>query len=122
MASNRTFQGSAYIQSVACSDPTTPAKNDPVRLGNMTGVCLVTEDSAGNATIDFGPGEWSLATKGIDGNGNSAIAIGDALYYTDGDTPKINKKTTGTPFGIALGAVGSGNNGTINVLHLPQAG
>jgi len=58
----------------------------------------------------------SVSVKGVDGGGNSAVAVGDKLYYVDADTPPISKKTSGTFFGYALGAVSSGATATINVL------
>ena len=56
-----------------------------------------------------------LSFEGIDGSGNSAVAVGDAIYYTDGDTPKLSKKATGTYFGVALETVGSSSTDTIRV-------
>ncbi len=102
---------------VACTDPATPASGDPVRYGEMTGVALTAEDSGGLTQVDFRPGRvWNLSVKGIDGAGNSAVAEGDKLYYTDADTPKINKKNTGRFFGYAAGTVASAATATIAVV------
>ena len=92
---------------------------DPVSLGTqgatgLPGVALTSRDSAGEATVCFG-GAFRLSVKGVDGVGNSAVAVGDMLYFLDADTPKISKKATGTPFGWALGAVDSGATATILV-------
>ena len=63
-----------------------------------------------------------LSVKGVDGGGNSAVAVGDRLYYTDADTPPISKKATGRPVGFAVetetspGTVSSGATTTIPVL------
>lgn len=121
MAKNVVFEP-GYELSVACSDPTTPASGDPVRYGNMTGVCVVAEDAAGKASVNFGPFAATFSVKGVDGSGNSAVAIGDALWYVDGDTPKLSKKSAGYFFGIALETVGSGSTATIQVLHIPSPG
>ena len=50
------------------------------------------------------------------GGGNSAVAVGDILYYVNADTPKISKKNTGVRYGYALQTVGSGSTATIRVL------
>lgn len=121
MAKNVVFEP-GYELSVACSNPTTPASGDPVRYGNMTGVCVVAEDAAGKASINFGPFAADFSVKGIDGSGDSAVAVGDAIWYTDGDTPKLNKKSSGYFFGVALEAVLSGATTTIQVLHIPSPG
>jgi predicted RecA/RadA family phage recombinase len=114
MAKNQVYNKAFRLQ-VACSDPATPASGDPVRYGERPGVCLVTEDAAGLATVQF-EGEFNLSVKGVDGGGNSAVAEGDILYYVDADTPKISKKATGHRFGYAAGAVTSGATATIPVI------
>jgi predicted RecA/RadA family phage recombinase len=89
---------------------------DPALVGNITGVCLTDTDSAGKVSLDLGPAVYDLSVAAIDGSGNSAVGIGDKLYYVQTDTPKLNKKTTGTFFGYALEAITSGSTDTINVL------
>lgn len=124
MATNEIFQG--YHLSVACSDPTTPASGGPVRFGTLTGVALTDEGAGGNdaakTTVDFGPTTYDLSVKGVDDSGNSAVAVGDSIFYVDADTPKLSKKSSGYFFGIALEAVGSGQTDTIRVLHCPSPG
>lgn len=89
--------------------------NDPGRVGNITGVALTNKDATlGTASVDT-LGVYLLSVKGIDGGGNSAVAVGDIIYYVDGDTPKLSKKATGVRFGLALGALGSGSTGNIDV-------
>jgi len=99
---------------LTCTDPTTPASNDPVVCGQIPGVALADEDSNGLTTVALN-GAFDLSVKGVDGSGNSAVAAGDIIYYTSGDTPKLNKKTTGVRFGYALAAVSSGATATIAV-------
>lgn len=102
---------------VVCTHPITPASGDPVRYGEMTGVALVAEDSDGYTQVDFTTGRvWDLSVKGVDGSGNSAVAVGDKIYYVDADTPVLSKKTTGRFFGFANGAVASGGTATIAVV------
>jgi predicted RecA/RadA family phage recombinase len=85
-----------------------------VRVGELVGVALTAERSDGTTTVSF-RGVFDLSVKGIDGGGNSAVAVGDKLYYTDADTPVLNKKTTGRFVGHALETVTSGATATIQV-------
>ncbi len=105
--------------SVVCSDPATPASGDPVRYGSFTGVALTDEAEGGNPTgytsVDFREKVWDLSVKAVDGAGNSAVAVGDAIYYVDADTPKLSKKNTGYLFGFALEAINAGQTDTIKV-------
>lgn len=88
---------------------------DPAVCGLIAGVCLTDRDATtGKATLQM-DGVFDLPVKGIDGSGNAAIAVGDVLYYTAGDTPQLSVKTTGVRFGYALEAVSSGATDTINV-------
>lgn len=91
------------------------AADDPVVKGQIPGVALTDTDSDGNVTVQT-RGVFDLSVKGIDGSGNAAVAVGDIIYYTSGDTPKLNKKTTGVRFGYALEAVASAGTDTIKVL------
>lgn len=113
---------------LVASDPTTPASGDPVRFGSITGVALTAEGATGSGlaatetTVHFGYAVWDLSVKGVDGSGNSAVAVGDLIYYVDADTPKLSKKNTGYFFGVALETVGSGATATIEVMHVPSPG
>lgn len=100
---------------VVCSDPATPASSDPVRYGVMTGIAETAEDAAGLTSVYFGPCVVQVSVKGTDG-GNSAVAVGDTLFYVDANTPKISKTPTGYFFGFAMETVGSGLTATIKVL------
>ena len=116
MAKNLNHKGVDGLR-VACSDPATPASGDPVRFGEMTGVALDAEDSGGFTEVDFTAGRgWDLSVKGVDGVGNSAVALGDKIYYVDADTPKLSKKSSGRFFGFANGTVSSGGTATIEVV------
>lgn len=110
----------------------------PVASGVLSGapsVCgnipLVAEtDRASDGTVQANlEGTWAMAVNGVDQSGNSAVAAGDILYFTQGDTIKLSKKNTGVRWGYAVdtdpaNAVGtaptspliaSGSNGTILV-------
>lgn len=125
MAKNMT-RDDIYRVNVVVTDPTTPTSGAPVRYGLMTGVALTDEGGGGNiateTSVDFGPREWDLSVKGINDAGNSAVAVGDAIFYVDADTPKLSKKSSGYFFGFANEAVVSAATTTIKVAHVPSPG
>jgi len=105
---------------LVCTDPATPAEGDPVLVGQLPGVALTNEiadatDPLNGYTSVKLNGGAALSVKGIDGGGNSAVAVGDIIYYVTADTPKLSKKATGVRYGYALGTVGAGSTGTIDV-------
>jgi len=126
MAINRKYEYGRKLN-VACSHPTSPSSGQPCRFGDLTGVALTDEDSAGNTTVDFGPAVYNLSVKGVNDGGNSAVAVGDKLFYVDTDISDgsgfLSKKlTNGRFFGFALATVGSGSTATIAVAINPAPG
>lgn len=118
MATNCVFQEGRQLELTIAA----ATANAPVVVGTMTGVCVVSRDSTtGKAVIDFG-GVYDLSVKGIDDAGNSAVALGDKIYYVVGDTPLLSKKASGYFFGYALEAVGSGSTDTIQVKNVDGGG
>lgn len=120
MARNiKRYFGTIPAESVVVSHPAAPVTGDPVRYGEQTGIALTDEGEGGNAATEtsvlFGGFTAEFSVKGIDGSGNSAVAVGDKLYYVDADTPPISKKATGRFVGFARGAVGSSSTATIEV-------
>lgn len=113
MAKNIIFEDGTQL-SLAATDPATPASGDPVLVGQIPGVSLIAETADGNTTVKT-DGVATLSVKGVDGGGNSAVAVGDIIYYVTGDTPKLSKKTSGVRFGYALEAITSGSTATIRV-------
>lgn len=115
-----------YRQSVVTSDPTTPASGDPVRYGSLTGIAETAKGEGQNAatytSVYFGPGVFDVSVKAVDGSGNSAVAVGDAIFYVDADTPKLSKKSSGYFYGFANETITSGSTDTINVIHTPSPG
>lgn len=100
---------------LVCTAPTTPASGDPVVCGQIPGVALVAEDANGVTTVATN-GVFRLSVKGENNGGNSAVAVGDILYYEAGQTPPVNKDSTaGIRFGYALAVVSSGATTTIAV-------
>jgi len=100
---------------IAVSHPTNPTSGSPVRVGEFCGVAVADRQADGKTVVRIS-GVVNVTVKGVDGSGNSAVAVGDKLYYVDADTPPISKKNTGAFFGYALGTVSSGATATIEVL------
>jgi len=114
MARNIVFEDFQDNLSVVCDSPASPVSGDVVRVGDRVGVALTDERDDGTTTVKFRC-VADLPVKGVNGAGNSAVAVNDVLYYVDGDTPHLSKKTTGTRAGLALEAVSSGGTATIRV-------
>ena len=114
MAKNTVYMWTQSLPLVPTA-PTTPASGDPVLVGQIPGVALTPKDTNNVATIAT-DGAFALPVKGENNAGNSAVAVGDILYYEAGQTPPINKdNVAGVRFGYALGAVSSGATTTITV-------
>lgn len=118
MSVNKLQSGSGPLQTLkaAMTHPAAPVSGDPCRLGNITGVALVSRNAAGDTVMDIGVGIFSLSVKGIDQTANSPVAKGDVLYYVDADVPVLSKKNTGIFFGYALETITTGSTATIRVL------
>jgi predicted RecA/RadA family phage recombinase len=95
---------------------------DPEMVGGIGGVALTSRNADGQAVLAL-EGVFDLSVKGVNDAGNSAVAIGDAIYWVTGDTPKLSKKSTaGKLFGYALETVDSAATATINVRLVGTAG
>lgn len=110
MAKNKLFKGDTITAAVAGK-----LSGDPVVVGQIPGVALTDTDADGKVVVDT-RGVFDLSVKAVDGVGNSAVAVGDAIYYVETDTPKLSKKNTGVLFGWALKAIAAGATDTIQVL------
>lgn len=115
MARNKIFDRGVQLSAV-CTQPATPASGDPVLVGQMPGVALTDERADGTTSVDF-EGVFDLAVEGKDAaNANTAVAVGDILFYDSVNTVKLNKdQTNGVRFGYALEAITSGATSTIRV-------
>lgn len=113
MAQSRKF-ASGDVLRVSVPSPT--VSDDPVAFGAaLSGVALTDYDASdGAATVAF-EGVFNVSVKGINAGGNSAVALGDAIYHVANDTPPLSKKATGILFGYALETVSSGATATIAV-------
>lgn len=112
MATNKVQDGKILRLTVA----STVDSGDPVFVGNaIPGVALTDYAAAdGKASIDT-EGVFDLSVQAVNDAGNSAVAVGDRLYYGGSATPWLSKKKSGKFFGIALEAVLTGVTATINV-------
>lgn len=119
MSKNDVFIGEVTSLNLICSDPATPASGDPVLCGQIPGVAATAERVDGTTSVDL-KGVFALSVKGVTTSASaSAVAVGDAIYYVPGNTPKLSKAVGDSGavlFGYALAAVGSGLTATISVL------
>jgi hypothetical protein len=116
MATNKKYdEGVLYLPVASGVVSGTVCLAGTVALG-LTGVAVGDRDSAGKAPVDV-QNTYTVSVAAIDGNGNSAVAVGDPIYYVDADTPKLSKKNTGVLFGFALATITSGATASIDVLQ-----
>lgn len=114
MATNLVYEAGDQL-SVVCTAPTTPSAGDPVLFGQLPGVALTDEDTAGKTSVAF-RGVFDLSVEAVNNSGNSAVAAGDKIYYETGQTPVLNKdNVSGVYFGIAMETVTLGATATIQV-------
>lgn len=114
MATNRVYKDGDLL-SLVCTAPTTPASGDPVLCGQIPGVALAAEEADGKTPLAL-KGVFDLSAEAVDGSGESAIAVGDIVYYDAAATVKINKDSSnGVRFGYAMEAVLAGATATIQV-------
>ena len=96
--------------------PASTTTGDPVLLNDMVCYAQTTRDDDGNATVTI-PCAFAreLTVYGRGDGTNSAVAVGDKLYF-DATDDQINKDSSnGVAFGYALGTVTSGSSATIMV-------
>lgn len=110
------IQEDADALDLPVTSPSTPASGDPVLCGQIPGVAQGAKRADTGLTSVKLVGTATLSVKGENNAGNSAVAVGDILYYEAGQTPPVNKdNVAGVRFGYALGTVGSGATATILV-------
>ncbi len=100
--------------------PTSGGKvGDPAMFGRRPGVFKTDQNATtGKATLKFN-GSHRFSVHAVNNAGNSAIAVGDDLFYDPapgGGNPTINKDVTnGFFFGVAAEAVATGVKSVIIV-------
>lgn len=98
------------------------AAGDPGRVGDLMGVALIAQDTNSGCTMDF-EGVYALTVAGVNDAGNSAVVVGDAIFYVDADTPKLSKKATaGRFYGTAVGPANGMLVGSANPASLVAGG
>ncbi|GAH15946.1 unnamed protein product [marine sediment metagenome] len=117
MAKNLVYR---RVRGLKATVPSGALSGDPVVVGSLPGVCIDDADANDEATVDF-DGVYALDVEGVDDGGNAAIGAGEPVYFTIGDTPKINAKESGTFFGYLApdSSVGSGATAAVNVFVHP---
>lgn len=106
-----------YVQNVICTTPATPSVGDIVIVGDLVGFALQDEDADGYTVVDFGPKTLKGSVTASGGN----VASGTPLYASVSEgVITISNVATGKFVGYALGAVTSGQSGTIEFLKEPS--
>ena len=114
MAKNIKYEP-GWRKDYVCTKPDKPVSGDPVRIGNLTGIAIKDEDTAGKTAVYTGP---FVAKFSVKDNGDSGIAVGDTIWYHDDATPALdNVSTGGYYYGIALEAISDNQTATIQVYH-----
>jgi predicted RecA/RadA family phage recombinase len=81
---------------------------DAVVVGSIVGVVEVDAAASTDLIAIKTRGVFTLNVQGTNAGGNVAVAIGDQVFI-DGATGVLSKNASKTLFGVALGAVTSGN-------------
>jgi hypothetical protein len=111
---NRRYKDGRYIDVPV---PVGTVSGDPLLLGEAKLPVIAQIDRLSDGTASVArTGSYMLTVKAINAGGNSAVAHGDTIYFVDADTPKLSKKATGDPFGMALTALAAGATGEVEVL------
>ncbi|MFA5558614.1 MAG: hypothetical protein WDA59_04030 [Methanofastidiosum sp.] len=97
------------------------SSGDPVIIGDegLHGFSLIDTDGSGNIVVDTA-GIYTFPVKGNNGSIDTAVAIGDAVFFTAGEA-FFDVDPTAAFFGYALDAVDSGDTDTIRVLVVQKS-
>ena len=106
---------------IAFAVASTVDSDDPVVISDRwPGVATQDYQTAtGKANINIGAENpvYDLSVQAVNDQGNTTIAIGDAIYYDSGNTVVLTAKKTGLLFGYALEAITTvGGTSTIYVM------
>jgi hypothetical protein len=121
MATNRIYPEGRYLElDISSFIKADSNSGTPVALNSLYGV--IQYDAVSDVTVIDRKGVYDLPVTANDtSDSGSAISIGDPLYIDDGsgslDAGELTPDdSNGTYFGIALEAVSSGDDDTIQVL------
>jgi predicted RecA/RadA family phage recombinase len=99
--------------------PVGTKSGDPVILGEekLPAIANIDRQSDGTASVTR-TGSHLLTVKAANAGGNSAVAVGDTIYFDPNLTPKLSKIPTApaSKFGMALTTLTSGATGEVEVL------
>ncbi len=115
MANNIIVPGHSVTLRLAV--PALTASGDPVEIVDLHGIAITDRDADGYAMVKL-PIAYvaKVNVEAVNNAGNSAVVIGDKLYYDTAATIKINKDgTNGKGFGYALETITAGSSDTIEV-------
>ncbi len=114
MAKNIKYEP-GWRKDYVCTKPDKPVSGDPVRIGNLTGIAIKDEDTAGKTAVYTGP---FVAKFSVKDSGGSGISVGDTIWYHDNQTPPLDNVPAGGYFyGYAEEAVANGETAIIEVSH-----
>ena len=117
MATNR-IQGKGSVLQATNGSGSAIASGQPMLVGDqgLAGVCLEDIAAAGVGSVEVPPGVvFDYPCKGHNGSADTAIAVGDKVYFSAGDA-FCDVDSAAALFGYALEAVASGATATIEVL------
>ncbi len=101
--------------------PGTVVSGDLVELGDLHGLAITSyraDDGRADVLLPSVMIVKGEIVNAVNAGGNSAVAIGDKLYYTAADPIKVSKKATGKACAFALGTLVAGANGEIPIALL----
>lgn len=108
-----------YQRSVVVSYPESPVSGGVCLYGNLAGIALTDERTAGDTTVDFGPYVVSLS---VTDSATGGIAKGDSIFASQASPIVMSNDSTGVFFGYADEVISDGETDTIRVIHPPMIG
>jgi hypothetical protein len=109
-------------QQITYAAETGHSSGDPVLADGVTPGVAVNDSVTAGTTILRAPSSVVVLTvQAVNDSGNIAMAPGDTVYYSHGDTVVLNGKTSGVPYGILMDAIALGvTSTTAGVTLLPS--
>lgn len=116
-------EGGGRRITISTTDTTVAAatSGDIVVYNGLVGVAITDYDDT-NETITLEiSGGHTVEVVAVDDSGNSAVEVGDWLYY-DKANSRISKESSGNQaVGIARSTLATGTTGDVDVQFIPQA-
>lgn len=99
-----------FLESQCVKPSTRIASGDPVLVGRIAGVANGATAAATDSVVLSLTGVYELSVTSI----HNGLSVGETVYI-DPTTAVLSDDQSDTPFGVALGTVGSGLTALINV-------